>query len=401
MKKPLIEHRIDALLEELLFEQKKKQGRKKKKKKRSRSKRKKGKDGKVKRDRCLRIADRKFDKPSAYKSGAVVRCRDGKIWKDLKETVDALLEDESLHKWFKRNKGTGWVDCNTGRKDPKTGKKKYKPCGIKKGQKTAKYPSCRPTPSKCKDKGKGKTWGKKSKKKVSESLSQINIQEISDRVYPLIVQDLGGQIKPVEVHPNMWDRLGAVAVDDLKREQGNPDAQYDPYDNIIYLYSEKMLTEEDVIRSLLHEHTHTLQDQAEFKKLYDEGATYQDHPYEKEAQRAEENWVKYASTKLTDILNEIDYDSIFRVEAYMLTDLSNRAQGDILSDIRSLPGITIVGSRDVKIDPSKEKSIISLKVDPYPFTKMDDVSAVESVDYIRKEIQKIPGVRAFKILRKS
>jgi hypothetical protein len=33
---------------------------------------------KSKRDRCLRIADRKFDKPSAYKSGAVVRCRKGK-----------------------------------------------------------------------------------------------------------------------------------------------------------------------------------------------------------------------------------------------------------------------------------------------------------------------------------
>ena len=32
-----------------------------------------------KRDRCLRIADRKFDKPSAYKSGAVVRCRKGKV----------------------------------------------------------------------------------------------------------------------------------------------------------------------------------------------------------------------------------------------------------------------------------------------------------------------------------
>ena len=401
MKKPLIEHRIDTILEELLFEQKKKQGRKKKKKKRSKSKRKKGKDGKAKRDRCLRIADRKYDEPSAYKSGAVVRCRDGKIWKDLKETIDVLLEDESLHKWFKRNKGTGWVDCNTGRKDKKTGKKKYKPCGRKKGEKRAKYPSCRPTPSKCKDKGKGKTWGKKSKKKVSESLSQINIQEISDRVYPLIVQDLGGQTKPVEVHPNMWDRLGAVAVDDLKREQGNPDAQYDPYDNIIYLYSEKMLTEEDIIRSLLHEHTHTLQDQAEFKKLYDEGATYQNHPYEKEALRAEENWVKYASTKLTDILNEIDYDSIFRVEAYMLTDLSDRDQGDILSDMRALAGVTIVGSRDVKIDPSKEKSIISLKIDPYPFTKMDDITASESVDHVKQEILKIPGVRSFKILKKS
>jgi len=39
---------------------------------------------KVKRDRCLRIADRKFNKPSAYKSGAVVRCRAGKIWKGIK-----------------------------------------------------------------------------------------------------------------------------------------------------------------------------------------------------------------------------------------------------------------------------------------------------------------------------
>ena len=40
---------------------------------------------KKKRDRCLRIADRKFDKPSAYKSGAVVRCRKGDIWKGINE----------------------------------------------------------------------------------------------------------------------------------------------------------------------------------------------------------------------------------------------------------------------------------------------------------------------------
>jgi len=36
-------------------------------------------------DRCLRIARRKYDKPSAYRSGAIVQCRRGKIWKDLKE----------------------------------------------------------------------------------------------------------------------------------------------------------------------------------------------------------------------------------------------------------------------------------------------------------------------------
>jgi len=138
-----------------------------------------------KRDRCLRIADRKFDKPSAYKSGAVVRCRKGDIWKDLKETDnpqsgkaapygsgysklkdiirEIIQEDESLHKWFKRQgapgKTGGWVDCNAPiRKDGKiTG---YKPCGRKKGEKRAKYPSCRPTAARCKDPGKGKTWGK-------------------------------------------------------------------------------------------------------------------------------------------------------------------------------------------------------------------------------------------------
>ena len=100
---------------------------------------------KKKRDRCLKIADRKFDKPSAYKSGAVVRCRKGDIWKGVKEAVvDQLTEDESLRKWFKRSgpsgKQGGWVDCNTGRKDSKTGKMKYKACGRAKGEKRAKYP---------------------------------------------------------------------------------------------------------------------------------------------------------------------------------------------------------------------------------------------------------------------
>jgi hypothetical protein len=119
---------------------------------------------KKKRDRCLRIADRRYKKPSAYKSGSVVRCRQGDIWKGLKEAIQEVIqEDESLYKWFKRTgtpgKEGGWVDCNAPiRKDGKiTG---YKSCGRKKGEQRAKYPSCRPTAAKCKDPGKGKKWGK-------------------------------------------------------------------------------------------------------------------------------------------------------------------------------------------------------------------------------------------------
>ena len=162
---------------------------KKKKKKKSKKKKKKG-------DRCTRIAKRKYDVwPSAYASGAVVKCRQGKIWKGVKEEfqisdeefekivqeeVEAYLDEKKkkkaktdyskekesgLHGWFSRQggkgKSKGWVDCNTCRKDKKTGKKTCKSCGRKKGEKRSKYPSCRPTPSACGTKGKGKKWGKK------------------------------------------------------------------------------------------------------------------------------------------------------------------------------------------------------------------------------------------------
>jgi hypothetical protein len=45
---------------------------------------------KKKGDRCTKIAKRKYNRwPSAYASGAVVQCRAGKIWKDLKgESVE-------------------------------------------------------------------------------------------------------------------------------------------------------------------------------------------------------------------------------------------------------------------------------------------------------------------------
>ena len=149
-------------------------------------------------DRCTRIAKRKYDTwPSAYASGAVVRCRRGEIWKgvkeeeltkemletlggvDLHEKTDYSKEkDKGLHGWFERQggegKSSGWVDCNTCRKDSKTGRKKCKPCGRKEGEKRAKYPACRPTPSACDTKGKGKKWGKKSKKNENLDNSEKN-----------------------------------------------------------------------------------------------------------------------------------------------------------------------------------------------------------------------------------
>jgi hypothetical protein len=59
-------------------------------------KKKKGKD-----DRCTRIAKRKYDVwPSAYASGAVVKCRQGKIWKGVSEGSEedlAVAIRQALH----------------------------------------------------------------------------------------------------------------------------------------------------------------------------------------------------------------------------------------------------------------------------------------------------------------
>jgi hypothetical protein len=68
--------------------------------KKKRKKKKRRKAAKKKDDRCTRIAKRKYDVwPSAYASGAVVRCRAGKIWKGVSE---AAGDEEDLERKIRR-----------------------------------------------------------------------------------------------------------------------------------------------------------------------------------------------------------------------------------------------------------------------------------------------------------
>ena len=66
--------------------------------------------------------------------------------------------DEDLKKWFSRNKGKGWIDCNTCKISKKTGRRiKCKSCA---GKGRKKSPDCRKTPAACDDPGRGTKWGK-------------------------------------------------------------------------------------------------------------------------------------------------------------------------------------------------------------------------------------------------
>ena len=59
-----------------------------------------------------------------------------------------------------------------------TEKEAIKSCGRGSGEKRKRYPACRPTPSACKERGRGKSWGKKgSKRKRNEELLRTLVRE--------------------------------------------------------------------------------------------------------------------------------------------------------------------------------------------------------------------------------
>mgnify|MGYP001201557926 CR=1 FL=1 len=103
--------------------------------------------------------------------------------KKRKKAGSESSKESSLRDWFGRKgakgKKKGWVDCNS-----PDGKGGYKSCGRGSGEKRKKYPACRPTPGACKECGKGKSWGKKAKKKKNEELhmdlEQIVFEELEN-----------------------------------------------------------------------------------------------------------------------------------------------------------------------------------------------------------------------------
>tara|TARA_R110001592_G_scaffold41848_7_gene136361 strand:- start:579 stop:950 length:372 start_codon:yes stop_codon:yes gene_type:complete len=97
-----------------------------------------------KKDRCAKLADDKYGmKSSAYKSGYMVQCRNGKVSK----------AKYNLHQWFEEEaegekgqpKVQGWVSCQSCEDDTKGAK----PCGRKDDTKGTKQ-RCRKNCDACK-----------------------------------------------------------------------------------------------------------------------------------------------------------------------------------------------------------------------------------------------------------
>jgi len=130
-------------------------------------------------------------------------------------------------------------------------------------------------------------------------MKQEQITKIVNKVYPLIIQDIlidkiGEAYKnaypEIEFHKNIYERLSG---EEGMTGEVCAHAEYDWNKCIIYIYTSRMFTEEDIIRSLIHECVHSTQSKVKFDAYYLCGETYDTHPYEIEAREAEENWKKY------------------------------------------------------------------------------------------------------------
>ena len=113
-------------------------------------------------------------------------------------------------------------------------------------------------------------------------------KNIVSKIYPIIAKDYDSNAK-VEVYTNIFDRLNSISAID----EYDSYAEYSWSNNKIYLYTNHLDSEEDIIRSLIHECVHSNQCYDIYEALYECDLDYDTHPYEIEAEYEEEKWRNY------------------------------------------------------------------------------------------------------------
>ena len=117
----------------------------------------------------------------------------------------------------------------------------------------------------------------------------MKVENIVNKVYPAIAKDYKSNAK-VELYSDIFARLNSTSAID----EYDSYAEYSWSKNKIYLYTNHLNNEENVIRSLIHECIHSNQSYDIYEAYYNEcNLDYELHPYEIEAEYEEENWKKY------------------------------------------------------------------------------------------------------------
>ena len=95
-----------------------------------------------------------------------------------------------------------------------------------------------------------------------------------------------------------------------------------------------------------------------------------------------------------------EYQDKFKMVGMLITNIDLRPQKEIYSDIRSIPGITVISSKEPlefsQQDQSRFQALMTVKVDGHPWISKGGFDRSKMLE-IRKEILKVEGVLSFNV----
>jgi hypothetical protein len=98
-------------------------------------------------------------------------------------------------------------------------------------------------------------------------------------------------------------------------------------------------------------------------------------------------------------LREGSEEKLYKVEGLLVTDNNKKTQTQVLSDIRSITGITTVDAQEYAPrlpKPDRSYNRLTIKIDPYPYLK-NGTFDIETIKTIIANIGRIKGVVKFRV----
>ena len=109
-----------------------------------------------------------------------------------------------------------------------------------------------------------------------------------------------------------------------------------------------------------------------------------------------ENIIK---NEIRNTLREDSASKLYKIEGLLVTNNDIKWQKEVLSDIRSITGITTIDAKEYTPRIPKENysyDKVTVKIDPYPYLKFGKFD-LDTIKQVIKNINDIKGVVKFKV----
>jgi len=103
--------------------------------------------------------------------------------------------------------------------------------------------------------------------------------------------------------------------------------------------------------------------------------------------------------EIRDILREDSAAKLYKVEGLLVTNNDIKWQKEVLSDIRSITGVTTIDAKEYIPRIRKENysyDRVTVKIDPYPYLKFGKFD-LDTIKQVIQNINDIKGVVKFKV----